>query len=103
VSRGLALTGRTITAAAIIMIVVFGSFILGSDRVIKEFGFGLAAAVAIDAFLIRMAVVPGLMHLFGQRNWWLPRRLAAVLPRVLLDEDEPNSQPTHPIPEPVSS
>jgi RND superfamily putative drug exporter len=103
VSRGLALTGRTITAAAIIMIVVFGSFILGSDRVIKEFGFGLAAAVAIDAFLIRMAVVPGLMHLFGQRNWWLPRRLAAVLPRVSLDEDEPNSQPTHPIPEPVSS
>jgi RND superfamily putative drug exporter len=92
VARGLAITGRTITAAAVIMIVVFGSFILGGERLIKEFGLGLAAAVFVDAFLIRVAVVPAVMILLGRSNWWLPRRVASVLPRLGI-EAEPAPQP----------
>ena len=70
VRNGLAATGKTITAAALIMILVFGSFILGGNRVIKEFGIGLAAGILVDALIIRMAVVPSLMMLFGKANWW---------------------------------
>jgi RND superfamily putative drug exporter len=92
VARGLAITGRTITAAAVIMIVVFGSFILGGERLIKEFGLGLAAAVFVDAFLIRVAVVPAVMILLGRSNWWLPRRLASMLPRLGI-EVEPAPRP----------
>jgi RND superfamily putative drug exporter len=66
VRNGLAATGKTITAAALIMILVFGSFILGGIRVIKEFGLGLAGGIFVDAFLIRMAVVPALMFLSGK-------------------------------------
>ncbi len=88
ITRGLGLTGRTITAAALIMILVFGSFILGGDRVIKEFGVGLAVAVFIDAFLIRVAIVPALMFLLGNSNWWLPTRLAAILPKVNLEDHD---------------
>ncbi len=88
ITRGLGLTGRTITAAALIMILVFGSFILGGDRVIKEFGVGLAVAVFIDAFLVRVAIVPALMFLLGNSNWWLPTRLAAILPKVTLEDDD---------------
>jgi RND superfamily putative drug exporter len=82
VRRGVALTGRTITAAALIMILVFGSFILGSDLIIKEFGLGLAAAVFVDAFVIRMAIVPAVMSLLGRFNWWLPAWLDRVLPNI---------------------
>ena len=64
--------GRTITAAAAIMILVFGAFILGGERVIMLFGLGLAGAVLLDALVIRMALVPGLMLLVGKANWWLP-------------------------------
>jgi RND superfamily putative drug exporter len=94
VRRGLALTGRTITAAAAIMILVFGSFILGSDRVIKEFGFGLAGAILVDAFLIRVAIVPALMYLLGKRNWWFPARLDRTLPRLAVDPQEDEAPPT---------
>ncbi len=87
VTRGLAITGRTITAAAIIMILVFGSFILGGEQIIKEFGLGLAVAVAVDAFLIRIAIVPALMFLLGRSNWWLPAPLARVLPRLPMEEE----------------
>ena len=72
VRNGLAATGKTITAAALIMILVFGSFILGGNRVIKEFGLGLAGGIFVDAVFIRMAVVPALMFLFGKANWWFP-------------------------------
>jgi RND superfamily putative drug exporter len=91
VTRGLAITGRTITAAAVIMILVFGSFILGGEQVIKEFGLGLAIAVAVDAFLIRIAVVPAIMFLLGRTNWWLPGPLARILPRLPMEE-EPDSR-----------
>ena len=88
VRNGLAATGKTITAAALIMILVFGSFILGGNRVIKEFGIGLAAGILVDALIIRMAVVPSLMMLFGKANWWFPRWLDRALPHVSVDADD---------------
>ena len=72
VTRGLALTGRVITAAAAIMVTVFLSFMIGEDRIIKLFGLGLASAVFIDAVIIRSVLVPAIMQLFGERAWWLP-------------------------------
>jgi putative drug exporter of the RND superfamily len=94
VRKGLAATGKTITAAALIMILVFGSFILGGERVIKEFGLGLAAGILMDALIIRMAIVPALMFLFGRANWWFPRWLDRILPRLSVDPEL--SSPTGP-------
>jgi RND superfamily putative drug exporter len=88
VRLGLARTGKTITAAALIMIVVFASFILGGQRIIKEFGVGLAAGVAVDAIVIRMAIVPAVMHIFGKANWWYPKWLDRVTPRVGLEDPD---------------
>ena len=85
VRHGLALTGRVITAAAIIMISVFASFMLGDDRVIKLFGLGLSAAVFFDAFVIRLFLVPSLMFLFGKASWWLPAWLDRRLPRISIE------------------
>ena len=73
VADGLALTARVITAAAAIMFCVFGSFVIGDVRVLKVFGLGLAAAVLIDATIVRMVLVPATMELLGQANWWMPR------------------------------
>jgi RND superfamily putative drug exporter len=78
----LATTARVITAAAAIMIAVFLSFVLADLRVLKMVGFGLAAAVFIDATIVRMVLVPATMELLGNANWWLPRWLDRVLPRV---------------------
>jgi RND superfamily putative drug exporter len=88
VRRGLSATGGTITAAAAIMIVVFGSFILGGQRVIKEFGVGLAAAIFVDAVIIRTALVPALMLLMGKANWWFPRWLDRILPRIHVEPED---------------
>jgi putative drug exporter of the RND superfamily len=85
---GQAATGRVITAAATIMICVFGSFLLAGQRVIAEFGIGLASAVLLDAFILRTILVPAVMHLIGERNWWLPRRLDRALPRVAVEGAE---------------
>jgi putative drug exporter of the RND superfamily len=85
VRRGLALTGRVVMAAAIIMISVFGSFVLGDDRTIKLFGVGLASAVLFDAFVIRLILVPALMHLFGRASWWMPSALDRRLPRLSIE------------------
>jgi putative drug exporter of the RND superfamily len=82
VRRGQATTGRVIIAAATIMVLVFSAFILTGQQIIGEFGLGLAAAVLIDAFLLRTVLVPAVMHLFGPANWWLPRWLDAILPHV---------------------
>jgi RND superfamily putative drug exporter len=82
VADGLAATARVITAAAAIMVVVFGSFVLEDDRVLKMFGLGLAVAVLLDATLVRMLLVPATMALLGDRNWWMPRWLDRVVPRV---------------------
>ena len=93
VRNGLAATGKTITAAALIMILVFGSFILGGQRVIKEFGIGLAGGIAVDAIFIRMAIVPSLMMLFGKANWWFPAWLDRALPRLAVDADDVAAHP----------
>ncbi|MFG3247281.1 MMPL family transporter [Streptomyces sp. NPDC048187] len=85
---GLAETGRVINSAAVIMISVFLAFVLSGDRVIAMFGIALAAAVALDAFVLRTLLVPALMHLLGRANWWLPRRLDAVLPRISIEPPE---------------
>jgi RND superfamily putative drug exporter len=85
VRNGLATTGRVITAAAAIMIVVFASFALGPERVIKEFGLGLAMAVLIDALVIRCLLVPAIMELAGRRAWWLPSWLDRRMPRLALE------------------
>ncbi|WP_249011083.1 MMPL family transporter [Conexibacter sp. DBS9H8] len=82
VTRGLAATGRTITAAAAIMILVFGSFIFGGQVTIEMFGLGLAAAVLLDALIVRSIIVPALMLVIGAANWALPRALERVLPRL---------------------
>ncbi|MFC4021688.1 MMPL family transporter [Micromonospora sp. GCM10011542] len=73
---------RVVTAAALIMISVFGGFVFLDDPVIKSMGFALAVGVAIDAFVVRMTIVPAVMSLLGDRAWWLPRWLSRVLPNV---------------------
>ena len=80
VTHGLAATGRTITAAAAIMVLVFASFILGGQRIIELFGVGLASAVLLDALIVRSVLVPALMMMLGERNWQLPSWLQRVLP-----------------------
>ena len=85
VADGLAATGRVISAAAAIMVCVFASFILGSDRSLKLFGFGLAAAVFIDATLVRLLLVPAAMELMGKANWWAPAWLAKRLPTIRVE------------------
>ncbi|MFF3503076.1 MMPL family transporter [Streptomyces sp. NPDC003247] len=85
---GLAETSRVINSAAVIMISVFLAFVLSGDRVIAMFGIALAAAVAIDAFVLRTLLVPALMHLLGSANWWLPRWLDRRLPRLSIEPPE---------------
>jgi RND superfamily putative drug exporter len=103
VTRGLALTGRVITAAAAIMVTVFLSFMLGNDRIIKLFGLGLASAVFIDAVIIRSVLVPAVMQLFGARAWWFPDWLDRILPRLHVEPSEDYGPPTgeHPAVEPA--
>ncbi|HWI04497.1 MAG TPA: MMPL family transporter, partial [Acidimicrobiales bacterium] len=82
VADGLAATAKVITAAAAIMVFVFGSFILEQDRVVKLMGVGLATAILLDATIVRMLLVPATMELLGDRNWWLPRWLGRILPDI---------------------
>jgi RND superfamily putative drug exporter len=99
VTRGLALTGRVITAAAAIMVTVFASFMIGEDRIIKLFGLGLATAVFIDAVIIRSVLVPAVMQLFGKSAWYFPDWLGRVLPRLHVEPAEGDPAPTgeHPV------
>jgi RND superfamily putative drug exporter len=107
ITRGLAATGRTITAAALIMVIVFGAFLFGGNRIIELFGLGLASAVAMDALIVRSSLVPSLMVLTGDWNWKLPKFLDDLLPHlnvegsVEYDDDEPI--PVEPIAEPEPS
>jgi putative drug exporter of the RND superfamily len=82
VADGLAATAKVITAAAAIMVVVFGSFVLENDRTFKLMGTGLATAILLDATVVRMLLVPATMELLGDRNWWLPRWLERLLPTI---------------------
>ncbi|WP_411075223.1 MMPL family transporter [Streptomyces sp. cmx-4-7] len=85
---GLAETSRVINSAAVIMISVFLAFVLSGDRVVAMFGIALAAAVALDAFVLRTLLVPALMHLLGGANWWLPKGLDRLLPRISIEPPE---------------
>jgi RND superfamily putative drug exporter len=90
-------TARVITAAATIMICVFLTFSFLGMRDVAEFGIGLAAAVALDAFILRTVLVPAAMHLFGNANWWLPRWLDRRLPHLAIEPPDPTGEPTHPL------
>lgn len=88
VADGLAATARVITAAALIMVFVFGSFLMEDQRVIKLMGTGLATAILIDATIVRMLLVPATMELLGDLNWWLPKWLDRILPRIDVEGHE---------------
>ncbi|WP_020548335.1 MULTISPECIES: MMPL family transporter [Streptomycetaceae] len=85
VREGPASTGRVITAAAAIMIVVFGAFVLSEDRMLQQFGLGLAVAILLDAVVIRCLIVPAVMRLLGRKAWWLPNPLDRALPKIALE------------------
>jgi RND superfamily putative drug exporter len=89
VSDGLARTARVITAAAAIMVVVFLAFLAAPDVFLKLFGIGLAAAIFLDATLVRMVLVPAVMQLLCNRNWWIPSWLERTLPRLDIERREP--------------
>jgi RND superfamily putative drug exporter len=93
VADGLAATAKVITAAAAIMVVVFGSFMLESDRTMKLMGLGLAVAILLDATIVRMLLVPATMELLGDRNWWLPRWLDRIIPNIAVEGTTPTAAP----------
>jgi putative drug exporter of the RND superfamily len=88
VTSGLVTSARVITAAAAIMVFVFGSFVLNGDPTIKQFGVGLAVAVILDATVVRCLLVPATMILTGKANWWLPRWLDRIIPHVSIEGAE---------------
>ncbi len=104
VADGLAKTARVITAAAAIMIFVFGSFVFGDPlHVLKVFGLGLASAILIDATLVRMVLVPSVMELLGDANWWMPRWLDRIVPNLGVEVDvEPPARVEESVVLPVS-
>jgi RND superfamily putative drug exporter len=89
VADGLAKTARVITAAAAIMVVVFLAFVASPEVFLKLFGIGLAAAIFLDATLVRMVLVPAVMQLLGPRNWWIPDWLERILPRIEVEREAP--------------
>jgi putative drug exporter of the RND superfamily len=93
VNAGLAITGRTITSAACIMIVVFAAFINTTDRNIKMIGLGMATAIALDSLIVRTMLVPAIMHTFGRANWYLPTWLERRLPHLDVDDDTARPAP----------
>ncbi|MGC0386017.1 RND superfamily putative drug exporter [Streptomyces sp. SAI-129] len=100
VTSGFRHSARVVVAAALIMIAVFSGFIGDSDAMIKMIGFGLASAVLLDAFVVRMAIVPAVLALLGERAWWLPKWLDRILPRVDV-EGEALTRPADPVAEPA--
>jgi RND superfamily putative drug exporter len=88
VVSGLVTSARVITAAALIMVFVFGSFVLNGDPTIKQFGIGLAVAVVLDATVVRCLLVPALMLLMGRVNWWMPKWLERIVPHVSIEGAE---------------
>jgi len=108
VADGIAFTGRVITAAAAIMVCVFLSFMLGNERSIKEFGFGLAVAVLLDALVVRCVMLPAVLEILGPTTWRLPSWLDRKLPRINIEGDSPAHHPLpappvtgRPVPEPA--
>lgn len=107
VADGLAATAKVITAAAAIMVVVFGSFMLEFERTMKMMGIGLATAIFLDATIVRLVLVPGTMELLGDKNWWLPRWLDRILPNLDVEghapppSEEPETKLEEAVREPV--
>jgi RND superfamily putative drug exporter len=107
VRHGLAMTGRVVTAAAIIMIAVFGAFAIGNERVLAMMGVGFGVAIFIDAFIIRLLLLPAVMHLAGPAMWWIPAWLDRRLPHLNIErpdtpEHRPPAVPAEPEPETVA-
>jgi RND superfamily putative drug exporter len=108
VRHGLAMTGRVVTAAAIIMIAVFGAFAIGNERALAMMGVGFASAIFIDAFIIRLLLLPAVMHIVGAAMWWMPAWLEQRLPHLNIERpDEPPEPPSQrrpgePEPQPAS-
>ena len=102
VVSGLVTSARVITAAALIMVFVFGSFVLNGDPTIKQFGVGLAVAVILDATVVRCLLVPSLMLLMGRTNWWMPKWLDRITPPFSIEgagffrarDESPAARPT---------
>jgi putative drug exporter of the RND superfamily len=92
VADGLALTGRVVTAAAAIMVLVFLSFMLLNGRVIKEFGLSLASAVFLDALVVRCMLLPSVLHLVGRRTWLIPAWLQRILPKLRIEGRAPPTE-----------
>jgi RND superfamily putative drug exporter len=111
VADGISFTGRVISAAAAIMVCVFLSFTLGDERTLKEFGFGLAIAVFLDALVVRCVLLPAVLELLGPTTWRLPRWLDTLLPHINIEGSTARALPaippravgeaTEPEPEPV--
>nr|MDT0667571.1 MMPL family transporter [Micromonospora sp. DSM 115978] len=98
VAEGVARTSRVISAAAAIMVCVFGSFVFGGDRSLAIFGFGLAFSILIDATVVRLVLVPSVMQLFGRRAWWLPAPLERILPTMTIEGPAGAGSRTEPAP-----
>ena len=92
VRHGLAMTGRVVTAAAIIMIAVFGAFAIGNERALAMMGVGFAAAIFIDAFIIRLLLLPAVMHLVGPAMWWMPAWLERRLPHLHIERPDTDAE-----------
>ncbi len=110
VQQGLARTSRVIVAAALIMMSVFVAFVLTDNWILKMFGLGLATALAVDALLIRLVLVPAVLLLLKKRAWWVPRWLDRVMPRIELEgesnlpplpSDETEAPPSPDVPRPI--
>ncbi len=107
VVRGLVTSARVITAAALIMVFVFGSFVLNGDPTVKQFGIGLAVAVILDATVVRCLLVPAVMILMGKINWYMPRWLGPAVPKISIEgaeffeSREPSPSPADPSPQSV--
>jgi RND superfamily putative drug exporter len=97
--EGLAGTGRVITAAAAIMVAVFAAFIPSPDIVLKVIGIGMASAILVDATIVRMLLVPSVMHLLGRANWWLPSWLGRFLPQLHIEGRPEVHLPAQRVPE----
>jgi putative drug exporter of the RND superfamily len=93
VARGTAATGRVITSAALIMTVVFASFVANPSALVKMIGLGLSTAIVLDATIVRLVLVPATMALLGRANWWLPRWLDRRLPHVSMEHTDVPGQP----------
>jgi putative drug exporter of the RND superfamily len=105
ITQGMSSIGRVVVAAAAIMATVFFSFLLGNNRSIKEFGLALGVAIAADAFVVRLALVPAVMHLLDGRAWYMPRWLDRILPRLTIEPpmtSRPRREPAGWVPLPPS-